>query len=117
MRGGKFDQRIRIDHMAAVIDPDYGPQPGAWAPFKTLWAEVQDVLPSRAEAQGQGIRIANRPARIRTRYAEGITSAMKVILLDRGGRELKIVSGPVEMGRREGLEFMAEEFTTTGEAA
>jgi hypothetical protein len=31
------------------------------------------------------------------------------------GRTLQIVSGPAELGRRDGLEFICEEYSTQGE--
>ena len=117
MQIGKLDCRIRIESKQTVDDPLYGPQAGAWAPFATVWANVEEVLPSRAETQAQGIRIEERPARVRIRYMLGITSDMRVIRLDRDNRIMKIVSGPAEMGRREGIELMCTEYTTQGEAA
>ena len=50
------------------------------------------------------------------RYVPGINSAMRVIYLDRSDRVMKIIAQPVELGRKFGLEFMAADFTTTGEA-
>lgn len=114
---GTLSQRIRFEQQGTSNDPTYGPQPGSWTTVATVWANVQDVLPSRAEAVGQGIRIETRPARIRMRYRSGITSAMRVVLIDRGNRVMKIVAGPAEIGRKEGIEIMAEEYTTSGDAA
>ena len=61
-------------------------------------------------------QFAERPARVRMRYVPGITSAMRVIYLDRSDRVMKIIAQPVELGRKFGLEFMAADFTTTGNA-
>ncbi|HEY0823060.1 MAG TPA: head-tail adaptor protein, partial [Ramlibacter sp.] len=77
----------------------------------------QEVLPSRGESTAGGINIAERPARVRTRYVEGITPAMRVVYLDRDERVMKILTQPVEIGRRQGLEFMVADFTTSGDAA
>ena len=112
---GPLDRRIRIEQQGTV-DGDYGPQPGAWATLGTFWATVQEVLPSRGESQADGIRIAERPARVRMRFVPGITSAMRVIYLDRSNRAMKIIAQPVELGRKFGLEFMAADFTTSGDA-
>lgn len=117
MRTGKANQRIRFEQQLTETDATYGPQPGDWIPVCTVWAEVQDVLPSRAETTAD-IRIASRPARVRLlRYRSDITSAMRIVLVDRGNRVLNIVAGPAEMGRKEGLELMAQEFSTAGDAA
>lgn len=75
------------------------------------WAEVQDVLPSRGESIADGINIAKRPARIRCNYRTDITSDMRVKF---DGRTLKIVAGPAELGRREGLEVVCEELSIEG---
>ncbi|PTQ12955.1 phage head-tail adaptor protein [Sphingomonas oleivorans] len=87
---------------------------GIWAPVCTVWAQVRDVLPSRAERLADGLTIVNRPARIRIRYREDITSDMRILY---GTRVMQIVAGPVELGRREGLEMMAEEYRPAGNPA
>lgn len=115
MNIGPLDQRIRFERKFIEQDETYGTETVTWVEHLTLWANVQEVLPSRAETQAQGIRIENRPARIRVRYEPSIASDMRVVLLERGGRLLKIISGPAELGRREGLELMAEEFSTQGD--
>lgn len=118
MNIGPLDRRIRIERQDTITDATYGPQPANWTTFATLWANVQEVLPSRGEGVPDGIRIAQRPARVRTRYVEGITSAMRVVYLDRSDRVMKIISQPVEIGgRKGGLEFMVAEYTTSGDAA
>lgn len=114
---GPLDRRIRIEQQGTTTDATYGPQPGSWTTYATLWATVQEALPSRGERLAEGVRIAERPARVRTRYVEGITSAMRIVYLDRGNRVMKILTPPVELGRRQGLEFMAADYSTSGDAA
>lgn len=116
MRAGQLDQRIRFESLVIEQDPALGPQPGAWTEVATVWAEVRDVLPSKAESQVQGIRLGSKPVRVRVRYRVGLTSDMRIVQVDRSGRLLKITSGPAEIGRREAIELMAEEFSTAGDA-
>lgn len=85
-----------------------------WQPVATVWAEVQDALPSRAERLSEGMTMAARPARIRMRYRDDITSDMRIIY---GNRVMQITAGPAELGRREGLELMAEDYSTAGGGA
>jgi len=92
---------------------------GAWtyewedvAGEPTEWAEVQDILPSRAEDVADNIDMSRRPCRVRTLYRDDITAQMRITFDDRA---LQIVSGPVELGRRDGLEMICEEFSTQGE--
>lgn len=113
MKAGKLDRRIRIDRPVVTKDPSYGTSQTVWQPFLTVWAQVQDVLPSRAESVDDSISIQRRPARVRIRYREDITADMRVIYK---GRVMEIISGPAELGRREGLEMMVEELSTHGDA-
>lgn len=113
---GKLDRRIRIEQRSTSVDPNYGTPVDTWTTFATLWANVQEVLPSRSERLADGINIAERPARVRTRYVSGITSAMRVVYLDRSSRVMKIIAQPVELGRKDGLEFMVADFTSSGNA-
>ncbi|SEQ60411.1 Phage head-tail joining protein [Sphingobium sp. YR768] len=55
-----------------------------------------------------------RPARVRMRFREDITPDMRFIF---GSRIMQIVSGPAELGRREALEFMVEEYRPAGNPA
>lgn len=107
----RLDTRIRIERKIVIPDPLYGTEKVAWVEFATVWAEVQDVLPSRAERLADSIVIANRPARIRMRHLVGITPDMRVII---GDRTLQIVSGPSEIGRRQGIELIAEQHSSEG---
>lgn len=123
---GEFNRKISIDRKAVVVDPNYGTESITWTPFARVFASVMDVLPSKGERNGERngererngehITIANRPTRIRIRYLDGLTSDMRIILTDRDNRELKIVAGPAEIGRRRYMELMAENYSTSGSA-
>lgn len=115
MFSGALDRRIRIEQRSVTQDPEYGTEVVQWVEFATVWANVQEVLPSRSESLSEGIRIAQRPARVRMRYMTGVDSSMRLVYLDRD-RVMKIVTPPVEMGRKDGLEMMAVDFSTAGDA-
>lgn len=110
---GTLDRRIRIERPVADNSFD-GAGSGSWAPVATVWANVQDALPSRGERLADGINVAARPARVRMRYRSGITSDMRFVM---GDRIMQIVSGPAELGRRETFEFMVEEYSPAGNPA
>lgn len=118
MHSQQYKDRVRIERKGAGTDPDYGtPVANAvWIEVVTVYAQVQDVLPSRAESQDNPIRIEKSPARIRMRYRTGITSDMRMVQLNRDNRVLQITAGPAVLGCKEGLEFMAEEYSTEGRA-
>lgn len=115
MGAGKLDRRIRIERPVTIKDAK-GAATQSWALFATLWANVEEVLPSRGERLAEGLNISQRQARVRTKYVEGITSEMRVVYLDRSNRVMRILTQPVEMGRRDGLEFMAADYTPQGNA-
>jgi head-tail adaptor len=75
-----------------------------------------------------GINVAARPARARIRYCTGVKASMRVLI----GRNVKdgdgdaawqtdrvaqIVTVPAELGRRKGLEFVIQDYTSAGNAA
>ncbi len=115
MKAGQLDRRITIEAKTSVSDPDYGTETVTWTTFASrISAQVQDVLPSKSESAADGLVIATRPARIRIRYMSGITSDMRLIVHGATDRLMQIVAGPAELGRREGIEMMATEYSTQG---
>lgn len=87
---------------------------GTWEKVTEVWANVQDMLPSRGERLADGINVATRPARIRMRFRDDITPNMRFVL---GTRVMQIVAGPAEIGHRYRMEFMVEDYSTAGNAA
>lgn len=110
---GTLDRRIRIERPVADGSFD-GAGSGTWEPVATVWASVVDALPSRGERLADGMNIAARPARVRIRYRSDVTSDMRFVM---GERIMQIISGPAEIGRREALEFMVEEYRPAGNPA
>lgn len=113
IEAGKLRHRITILQQAATTEDLYGTAQIAWVPLATVWAEVQDMLPSRAERIAEGVSVANRPARIRMRYRTDVTTAMRI---QHGTRLMQIIAGPAELAGRVGIEVMAEEVSTQGNA-
>lgn len=121
---GLMRDRITFQRKAA---PSGGrlnaPRKTDWTDFLTgVRAEVQDVLPSRAESvDSDAINTARRPARIRMWRRPGITSDMRILVLspeDMVTRTMRIIAGPAFIGeQREGIELMAEEISSGENAA
>jgi SPP1 family predicted phage head-tail adaptor len=109
----KLDTRIRIERKLVTRDPQYGTEQVTWTEFACVWAEVKDILPSKAERLADSIQIGRRPARIRIRYLAGLTADMRIII---DTRVHQIISGPATLGRREAMEIMAEEHSSIGAA-
>lgn len=123
IRAGTLDRRITIEAKGVARDPEYGSEVPGWLPVASrIPASVRDALPTvrRMERVEQGIETASQMTRIRIRYRSGLTSAMRIVLHGKRGlagqpdepdRLLQIISGPAEVGRREGLEFMTEDWS------
>jgi SPP1 family predicted phage head-tail adaptor len=109
----KLDTRIRIERKVVTRDLQYGTEKVAWAEFASVWAEVKDILPSRAERLADSIQIGRRPARIRIRYLAGLAADMRIII---DNRPHQIISGPATIGRREAMEIIVEDLSSEGAA-
>jgi head-tail adaptor len=113
MRAGQLDRRLTIQRQGVADDPLYGPQPGGWSNFaERVPAQKWDLLPSDAEETEVGLRVANRPARVRIRYMRGVTPDMRVILHEETDEVYEITSTPAEIGRREWLEFTIRAYSS-----
>lgn len=116
MSEGELDRRVRIERPVADTSLD-GAGSGSWQLVQEVWAGVKDMLPSRGEKLAQGINVSARPARVRMRYREDVTPDMRFVEMPKGTRIMQIVSGPAELGNREWLEFMVEEYRPAGNGA
>src|SRR5688572_6642230 len=112
MKAGQRNRKVIIQQRTEVLDPVYGTPSYTWSAVATVWAEVQDMLPSRGERIAEGVSIARRPCRVRMLYRDDIDSTMRILY---GDRTLRIVSQPAEIGFREGLELVCEEYTSFGD--
>jgi len=116
LHGSTFKHRVTLLVKSVTLDPNYGTEVVTWTTFASrISANVQDVLPSRSESTRNGTKIATRPSRVRIRYRSGVTSDMRLVVHGAAGdRTLQIMSGPAELGHRDGWEMIAEEFSTMG---
>ena len=109
----KLHTRIRIERKLVARDPQYGTEDVTWGQFACVWAEVRDILPSKAERLADSIQIGRKPARIRIRYLAGLAADMRIII---DNRIHQIISGPATLGRRDAMEIMVEEHSSVGAA-
>lgn len=114
MQAGHLDRTIRFERQAEAADDSFSAGQDAWVTVVTVRAQVQDVMPSRAERAGEAVKIANRPARVRIRWRSDITADMRIVY---GSRIMQLLGPPAELGRRQWLEMMAEDYSTAGNAA
>jgi head-tail adaptor len=110
VRTGELDRRTRWEIPVETPDLVYGSPTLTWTVLDTVYAQVQDALPSRAESVTMGATVAKNQVRVRRRWRSGITSAARVTLLDvNPPTVLQVIGGPAEIGgRRTFIEVMCE---------
>jgi SPP1 family predicted phage head-tail adaptor len=112
MRIGALKNHVRIEKLdPGSIDSDYGGATETWVIHKTAKANVVDITTRQQEETKSDLRQLKHPCRVTMRYDDTIKSDMRVVVLDRGNRILNIVTQPTELGNRDGIEFMAEEYS------
>ena len=113
IRAGDLDRLVRIERSVADDAAD-GAGSGSWLLVDEVWAQIQDRLPSRGEQLVAGGTTASRPARVRMGFRTDVTADMRFV---DGDRVMQIISAPAELGRREGLELMVEDYSAAGNTA
>lgn len=107
------DETVTIERRTGATDPDYNTQIDAWEVVAAgVWANVQDVLPGRAESTKNGLAIATQQTRLRISINHAITPAMRVTLHGKGDRLMQIISGPAMLDDRMHMEFMLEGYSS-----
>lgn len=103
---GKLDRIVRVERPV----PDTSLKAAGretWHLVTRVWARVEDIRPSRADRLDGTVDVTRRPARIIIRWRDDVQPGWRFTL---GERSMKIVAGPVELGRQEGAEFLVEDF-------
>jgi len=110
------DEQVTIEQRTTARDPDFGTEiegVGAWEVVADhIWANTQDVLPSRGETTANGMTKAVTRTRLRIDVDDRITTAMRVTLHGKGDRLMQIVAGPALLDDRRHVEFMLEGFSS-----
>lgn len=106
-----LNKRIAIERKAVTRDA-MGGEIIAWTLLATVWANVQDELPSKSEAIASGIALASSRTRIRYHYRSDVTPDMRIVLRGATDRVFQIVGGPAELGQREYSEVFCDTQST-----
>lgn len=110
---GEFDTLVRIER--PVTDEAFdGAGSGDWELVDEVWIGIRDKLLSSGEKLADGSNVTTRPARIRMRFRDDVSTEMRIVA---GDRILQLVAGPAELGRRQWMEFSAEEYRPAGNPA
>lgn len=110
---GTLNRRCLIERKSVTQDATYGTQVVTWSTVATVWCEVQDVLPARAfEYNKAGLGVSVNLSRVRMRYRTDIDSSMRLTINRPDATVYQIVSGPAELGSRDGLEVIVERYSS-----
>ena len=113
MRAGLLVHRVTIEQKQVARDATFGSEVITWVDFAAdLPAKVTESA-TEAEYLSGSLSAYARPTRVRLRYLDGVTTAMRV---NWGGRLLAILgtASVFEDVRRVGLELSCKEWTTSG---
>jgi len=113
LSSGELNRTVRVERPVAASG-FRGAGSGTWERVADVRVGIRDALPSRGESTTGGMTTYMRPARVRMRYRTDITADMRFV---DGDRVMHITSGPAELGRRAGLEFMVAERLPAGNPA
>ncbi|NHZ83771.1 hypothetical protein F2P44_31560 [Massilia sp. CCM 8695] len=106
------NDKVTIERRAAGRHPEYNTPLDSWVVVESrIWANVQDILPSRAESTNDGLRLALQRSRLRIRNNSAITAEMRVTLHSRGDRLMQIIAGPALLDDRERSEYILEGYS------
>lgn len=109
----RLDDKVTIERKTTQRDPVYGTEIEAWEIVASrIWANVQDVLPSRAEKVSNGLQVGTQQARLRIRKHHQVASTMRVTLHNHGDKIMQIIAGPALMDDRMHQELMLEGYTS-----
>lgn len=114
MRVGQLDRYIRIEKKSVTKDPNYGSEVVTWNTYKECWASVTDITSRMQESTVNDLRLLKQPCKVIMRYDSTIDATMRLVMIDRDNRILQIVTKPAEIGRREAIEFTAEDYSERG---
>ena len=112
MIAGHLNTRVRIEQKSITQDAVYGTELVTWTTVATVWAAVQDELPSKSEAVKQGLAVASQRARIRMRYRTGIDASMRIVIIRASETTWQIVGGPAILGHKDGIEVVVEKYSS-----
>ena len=109
----KLDDKVTIEKPTKVRDPVYGASAEGWELVaESIWANAQDVLPSRGEVVTNGLATSTKSTRLRVRKHHQLAPDMRVTLHGRfGNRVMRIVSGPALLDDRDHIECMLQGYT------
>lgn len=108
---GPLDKKARVEYPVVTgQDPVYGTDIIGWAllPNGVRNCGYLDELPSRSEALKLNIMTAAQRTRVRMNYCSDIDSSMRVTIMRPNAVVYQIISGPAEIGNKDGIEMMCE---------
>lgn len=126
MHAGMLNRQVVFESAVITKDATRGSPVRTWEAISEIgspavperfWANLRDVMPSRAESVRLGLETARSQTVLRMRWRAGITSDMRVKVYSDSDTPviMQIVGGPAEVGgRKKWLELVLERYTPQG---
>lgn len=105
----RLNTKCEIQYKSVTQDATYGNESIRWGLKAIVWAELQDILPSRSENITNNLDVATNRTRVRMRYRTDIDTTMRFLAR---GYTYQFIAGPAMIGRNEYMEFVAERYST-----
>ena len=109
---GPLNIRCRVEYKATTQNAIYGTETVTWTTLGTRWCSMNDLLPGRSESVSSDLAIGVRRSKIKMRYWTDIDSSMRFAISRPTEAIYQIVSGPAEIGNKEGIEFVVERMSS-----
>ena len=111
----RLDEQVTIEKRTVARDFEYGTEiegSEGWVVVADhIWANCQDVLPSRGESTANGVQTAVTRTRLRIQIDWQITAAMRVTLHDKGDRRMQVTTEAALLDDRRHMECMLEGYS------
>ena len=112
MIAGQLNRRCLIEKRSVTQDAQFGSEVITWVKVAEVWCEVRDVLPSRStEKPVLSLKVETQKTRIRMRWRTDLNTTMRLTINRPPLSIYQIIGGPAEIGNREYIEYIAEEFS------
>jgi len=106
-----MDDYVLVQYPAGSTDPDYGAEIITWTDYGYAWADISDISTRNQERITEVMRSLQQPCKVVMRYDANIKAHYRIVVKTQNDRVIEFISAPVELGRREAMEFIGETYS------
>ncbi len=114
MNIGSLNSRCRIEYKVTDRDPVYRGETIVWTLLAVVWCNISDVLPAKSEVVKADLMINVNRTQVIMRYRNDVDSSMRLVINRPNPVYYQIVSGPAEIGEKDGLQLFVEAYSSKG---